>query len=623
MNDTIKSLIYALVLIFSTFQLTSCSKDSDLLAEYVLNEDLLEFNNLVVNDNFSITYGQSAVLDVLRNDQFADLNNVTIVNTTTPQNGIVIINEDNTLTYTPSQDNSDSQEETSEESQDNLDTQEESSEESQDNSENQEGTTDTFDYTTEETNEDGEVTTEDGTVTVNTSESKIPTTGANVYYVTTEGKDSNNGESEATSWDIDHAFKAAKSGDFIHIKAGNYGSKNLVVQNSGTSNSPIRFIGYTNNPGDVISNNGSTFSYGESVDASKMPLIQGIRTNNEGKGEGIVIPNSFIHIANFQIKYFEKGLLSMGDNNVIDNIIVTDVGDFNPANSAENAGNAFVNYNGVGIVLRGNDVIFKNSTVVNAGAEGIHVKKGTNQIHSYNSVYSDNPINPCDYYYLFSSSSNNNTINNAFVYRQNGLAHKGHGLTCKGDASNNIFTSFEIVNTVLELSFENVYNNQFENGIIKGNYNTNERFKNTAGGILIANGAHHNILKNIKISKVEAIISFNDWKDGTNSPLDANDAGNNNTFINIQGEQAEIAINFDEFSKLEGVASENLIKKSTFKNMHRLFQVNRPNSSNSFEDCIFENIKVLQLTSNGFGYLLNPNTIFSNITKINLGFSLP
>ena len=584
----------------------SCSKDTDLLSEYVIHNttDITGTYGLLVNDTYYSDMTGNIVLDVLNNDNFENLNNVTVIGTSDPKFGSVVINEDNTITYTPH-------------------AKEDATEPNTAPPDTEEQVVDTFNYVAEEKSAEGEVITAEATVTVSNIENKAPTSGPNVFYVTTNGKSTNTGKTESSSWEITHAFKTAKAGDIVHIKAGNYGNKSLVVENSGTSNDPIRFIGYANTPGDVFSHEGSTFSYGEELDSSKMPLLKGTRINNEGKGEAIIITKPFIYISNFQIQHFEKGLRSSGDNNIIENLIVSEVGDFNPEHSKENAENAFVNYSGVGITLLGDNVVLKNSVVVNAGAEGIHVKRGTNQVHSFNSVFSDNEVNPCDYYYLFSTSSKNNTINHSFVYRQNGLSHKGHGLICKGDASENKFTNFEILNTVLELSFQEVFNNTFENGIIQGSFDRNVRFKNTSGGILIANGAHHNTLRNIKVINVEAIISFNDWHDGTNSVMDENDAGNNNIFLNIEGEQAEIAINFDEFAKLEGVAHNNLFKNSTFKNINRLFHVNRPNSKNTFEDCTFKNIESFEGTSNGYDYKLNTNTIFENCSWEQIDFTLP
>jgi Big-like domain-containing protein len=128
-----------LVLLFSIilfFQL-SCSKDSDLLADYVLadTQDAIAIK-LVVNDNYVLTNNNSIVLDVLSNDTFTEQDNVTIIETSTPTNGNVVVNEDNTLTYTSEE------------------------------TETEEIVSDTFTYTAEVVNEDQTTTTEEGTVTI-------------------------------------------------------------------------------------------------------------------------------------------------------------------------------------------------------------------------------------------------------------------------------------------------------------------------------------------------------------------------------------------------------------------------------------------------------------------------
>ncbi len=124
----------------------SCSKDSDLLSDYVsadLQPDVV-FKNFVVDDRFSTTPETSITVDVLENDTFSDEDFVKIVEISEPVNGTVEINEDKTITYTPDPP---------------TETTESPSE-----------TTDTFTYTTEVENEDETVTVEEGTVTVDIKE---------------------------------------------------------------------------------------------------------------------------------------------------------------------------------------------------------------------------------------------------------------------------------------------------------------------------------------------------------------------------------------------------------------------------------------------------------------------
>lgn len=126
-------------LLFLIIFISSCSKDTDLLAEYVSLPGDTELASRVVDDTYTITSDISIVLNVLDNDNFTEQSQVSIVATSNPTFGSVVINEDNTLTYTP---NTDTESETTEE--------------------------DSFTYNTEETNEAGETTTDEGTVTVNT-----------------------------------------------------------------------------------------------------------------------------------------------------------------------------------------------------------------------------------------------------------------------------------------------------------------------------------------------------------------------------------------------------------------------------------------------------------------------
>ncbi|MEO9479091.1 MAG: Ig-like domain-containing protein [Maribacter dokdonensis] len=122
----------------------SCSKDADLLSEYVItkSDNATNLQTYVVNDVFYIDSNTHIVLDVLNNDNFEELSNVSITNTSSAQNGTIVINSDNTLTYTPKEEVTVTEE-----------------------------FEDTFTYTAEEVDEEGTVTEEEATVTVSNDES--------------------------------------------------------------------------------------------------------------------------------------------------------------------------------------------------------------------------------------------------------------------------------------------------------------------------------------------------------------------------------------------------------------------------------------------------------------------
>jgi hypothetical protein len=156
----------------------SCSKDSDLLTDYVaLDPDIGAIAKFVANDTYQVSISSnpeddtfeitinsgentgstgssstgntlsggtvddsfqtsssaSIILDVLANDTFNNLDNVSIAEISQPDNGEVVINSDKTLTYTPF---------------------------------TVEASEDTFTYTAEFIREDGTVGKETGTVTV-------------------------------------------------------------------------------------------------------------------------------------------------------------------------------------------------------------------------------------------------------------------------------------------------------------------------------------------------------------------------------------------------------------------------------------------------------------------------
>ncbi|WP_299534721.1 Ig-like domain-containing protein [Ulvibacterium sp.] len=122
----------------------SCSKDSDLLAEYVVADTRIQ-GRFVVDDFFFVSLSGSTTLDVLANDGIDEEDSATITDVTQPDNGTVTLNDNSTITYTPDTPNS------------------------PDTSNDAEETADTFTYTVEVDNGDGTATMSEGDVIVNSS----------------------------------------------------------------------------------------------------------------------------------------------------------------------------------------------------------------------------------------------------------------------------------------------------------------------------------------------------------------------------------------------------------------------------------------------------------------------
>jgi len=123
---------------FLFLSIFSCSKDTDLLADYVVStsKESLVVRNIFVDDSFIINGNETIFLDVLSNDTIVNPEGVRIVQTTQPREGEVII-EESGISYSPNA-----------------------------STNTKEETTDTFTYTTETDETDGSTTTEETKVVV-------------------------------------------------------------------------------------------------------------------------------------------------------------------------------------------------------------------------------------------------------------------------------------------------------------------------------------------------------------------------------------------------------------------------------------------------------------------------
>lgn len=434
------------------------------------------------------------------------------------------------------------------------------------------------------------------------------------YYVAVDGTAANNGLSPSSPWSIEHAFSAASAGDIVYVKAGNYGNQQLTVNNNGSSSNPIKFIGYTDFPGDITTSFESTFNYGDSLDSNKMPLLVGNNPQGEGIGTAINVVKENIHIENFQITNYNIGIDSYGEYCVYKNIIATNLGDFNPSHSFPSAtSDALLNYKGVGIVSSGDYTQVLYSFILNAGAEGIRITNSNYQKHLGNKVYSDNNINPTDYYYIITNNSQSNEIKNIYIERVGNLEHFGHGLSLKVSASKNKLYNCVIKNTVIECSFSNVYENYFENCKVLGG-------ADKLGSILIANGAHHNIFESCTVENAQG-IAFSDWDDGFASSLDQKNAGNNNSFNNCVVKNSGVGIDFNFWDRTEAPAHDNTFTNCQFLDLDTLFKVNRPNYHNVIEGGKVENVQ--NYTEYLFGTTYGLFIEFENTSFSNNGFSQP
>lgn len=477
---------------------------------------------------------------------------------------------------------------------------------------------------TEETEED-ELPTDDTAINEDESEpSENFIYSEQVFYVSIDGKASNSGKTEREPWSVEHAFQIAKANDTIFIKAGNYGSVDLLVSNSGNSQGGIFFIGYYQYPLDVNSNGASTVSYedyksnNDGFDTSLLPTFVGNRTNDIGLGSAVrMFDKDYIHLENLQVQYYKSNIVNRGGKHcVFKNIITTDAGDFYIENSDKN-GNSGFNMTGQGLTIDDGDYnVVRDCLAINCGMRGVIVENGSEYTEHYNTkVYSDNEINATDYYYLISSNSSYAILDNIYVERAKGMHHIAHGICLKDGANNNIVRNCTVVNTRIELSFDDVTENLVEDSTIIGR-------DEQVGCISVANGAHHNTFKNVTVEKAAGGVKFEDWIDGDGDG--ASNAGHHNQFIDCNFKGMEYGIAFYFWDVIYTEAYDNTFTNCSFENLEVLFQINRPNRNTVFESCNFENISDLinSRSKNGLYPDFELDAKFYNSTTSNLGFTL-
>ncbi|WP_282054669.1 Ig-like domain-containing protein [Maribacter luteus] len=168
--------------------LFSCSKDTDLLTDYVLsevNQDLM----VIIDDSFTVKPGGSVIMDVLENDNFSDSQDAIITSVSSPENGVAAINEDNTIEYIAPESSTE--------------------------------ITDTFTYTVENTDENGESVVDSGNVSILVSnETTAKVNSGSTSFFTDRAKSVlkqrfENGYITDTGFNDDIAYAVSQAASFV------------------------------------------------------------------------------------------------------------------------------------------------------------------------------------------------------------------------------------------------------------------------------------------------------------------------------------------------------------------------------------------------------------------------
>jgi len=392
---------------------------------------------------------------------------------------------------------------------------------------------------------------------------------ASTYYISITGSNSNSGLSENNAWrTISYAASSISPigpGDVVYVKAGNYGNEQAVFQTDGTAGAPIKFIGYQNTPGDEPNLN---FSYGDQLNASVMPLLQGAsRTSGYAM---IMHSRSYIEVSNFQISNYVGGVFGTAVSGLkIKNVIAMEFGNQN------------ADYSGRAIVLgsSANNCTVEDCFIMNACAEGLAVVGNGNVIRNC-SVYADDNStgvdSAMDYYIIV--SGDNNLIENSYVERVGDLDHTGDAISLKGSCDNNIVrtcTSKNMAYSGYQLRHRGVTNNLIEDCISIG------------CAILVTDGASNNIIRNCKIDGSDFGVGFMDNSEDGGAQY----AGRYNVFENcIFQNTSHSVIDFFHYTELT-IADQNTFLNCVFDGAQNLFRSTRPNDNNKMVNCIVSNIQ--------------------------------
>lgn len=353
-------------------------------------------------------------------------------------------------------------------------------------------------------------------------------------YVSTSGNDSNNGTTEALAWrTIDKAGGTATAGQTVWIKAGNYGNENVSVTNDGTTNSPIKFIGYTTTIGDSPDlnwsyNSGSPTAFNSAI----MPLLSG---SNELINRGFQVQGDFIIVKNIQIEKYDRLFHVNGQHNSIytDNIL-TQNGTYGH----------YIDNNNNSRIRTLNALAFRTRTA------GLRIYGDHNKIE--NCIVWDDRFDGANKYandYYISWHGSDNIIRGNHIERVGNTEHDGHGYSEKS------------VGNVTEY-------NLLENSTARGINLSVEKW---------GSEVKYNVARNIYVDRDNAT-----WKSDTGG-VDLLGSASDNIFDGIYVD------NTDRGFFLIGGNNNNIFKNCISSNNTDTFRIDGTSTGNKFINCTFYN----------------------------------
>ncbi|MDM9632802.1 right-handed parallel beta-helix repeat-containing protein [Robiginitalea aurantiaca] len=419
------------------------------------------------------------------------------------------------------------------------------------------------------------------------------------FFVTVNGRSSNDGLTESTAWDIEHALKSAQPGDIVYVKAGNYGAVKLTTTRAGTTQNPISFIGYKNVPGDIYETQGPSYSKeqwesnGKNLPANIMPLLDNTAPSNNPPidHKGFYIRHSNIIIENFMIQDYYDGIFVQGASNVaLKNVITARLGNWNPNSNCWNLGDRSDCDNRVGYGLRlsqSDNFLIENCLVIDAGHVGIDIIGSDYGIMSDSEVWSASIGNATDYNITLYNSSHNK-LDKIRSYRAKGsvgTSHKGRALAVKCDSDFNEVNGLDAENLRLQIYYGSD-DNQLKDITLKGNGEADD------SGIQIFGDANRNVLENIDISNGNGIMFLGEGFEcvgNGDGPSGSDNYFKNLTLTNVKNGTGQAAISYHRLNSNGTSGGKNYIIGGTIDGAPHLFCTNRPGEIH-IEDVSIKNI---------------------------------
>ena len=336
--------------------------------------------------------------------------------------------------------------------------------------------------------------------------------GAQDRYVSASATGSGNGTSTGSPWTLSQAYTSATAGMDVYVKAGDYGAFNQTQTNNGTASNPIRFIGYTNTPGDISATNGPTYtlqdwlSNGQTLPDDVMPHIDFNAPNDipPTNARGLEVGGNFVTFENFMVSRYWAGANITGDNVTLKNCIFFKLGNWDPTHPCWNKDNSCWagaentrgdDDAGYGIYTPGrtDGLTVEDCIVIDAGIVGLFpvgshgVTARRTEVHSYNFG------NGSDYLFDFFSTQNS-TVEDCYAERHYPIVgtnrHASRVFILQSQSDNNTIKRFRGKNARFQL--ENARNNYMENVFIENTFGLSN-----SGGLQIYGQSDDNTFKNM------------------------------------------------------------------------------------------------------------------------------